>query len=101
MKIPKKIQIAGRTYDIEYDKSLNQSTLSWATIHPDKQKIIMQSNVDGNERSKESVEISFLHEVIHGVSKAMGRNDLYRDEAYTEQMSELLYQVINQIGDIK
>ncbi|NHZ86532.1 MAG: hypothetical protein GWP19_11750 [Planctomycetia bacterium] len=97
MKIPDKIQIAGRIFDIVYNNELNNEYGSSAEINPDKCKIIIQGNCKGNERNQQSIYISFLHEIIHAISKISGNRKLYEDEQFTEQFTELLYQVIKQI----
>ena len=97
MKIPDKIQIAGRVYDVIFSDELTTDNSEHARIEPDKCKIIIQSSCKGNERSKQGIEITFIHEIIHAISKGIGNYELYNDEKFTDQFTELLYQVIKQI----
>ncbi len=97
MKIPKIIQIAGRVFDVEYDDELNNEQGNHATFNADKCKIIIQPSCKGNERNIQGIHISFLHEIVHAISKTTANRKLYEDEQFTEQFAELLYQVIKQI----
>jgi hypothetical protein len=101
MKIPSEIQIAGRTYKIEYDENHDTDQGYNATLIVDRCKIVLQPDCKGHKRDKQSLEISFLHEIIHAISRATGDRQLYENEKFTEQWAELLYQVIKQIENNK
>ena len=91
MKIPKKLQIAGKVYDIRMVKGFYKKTDTWADICYSDSLI----NID-SDLSEQDVGISFLHEITHGILITMGRKDLKSDEQFVECFSELLYQVIRQ-----
>jgi Zn-dependent peptidase ImmA (M78 family) len=95
MKLPKKLKIAGRTFDVEYfdfDKSVRGNNMDGNCAH-NKQHIQIDST---NHRQHQ--ESTLLHEIIHLVSNSMNM-DLKEEQV--AQLETGLYQVLNDNGFLK
>ncbi len=97
MKIPKRIQIAGKTIDIVIDpKYCNEEKIYGREVY-DRNKIYLDDPVVSGI-SKEKQEQTFIHEILHYIYDVLGKNDSeLNSEAVICPVSELLYQVFKQI----
>ena len=94
MKIPKKIQIAGATYQIhrgcKFDDD-REGDLDWNTA------IIRIKN----DMCEDSEKITMLHEIVHGIDFAYMNGKLKEQfgEDGVDVIANALYQVIPQLED--
>lgn len=95
MKIPDKIQIAGKEFIIKFDNVYCDHENSYGIINIHRGEIILQNIVNGiDERKQDFIEESFIHEIIHAIYSIMGKT---QDEKFICHLSELLYQIFKQI----
>lgn len=96
MIIPKKIQIAGREVEIITDNEFCNKEGVIGQCRVNENKIYMTDEKNG--ASKQEVEQTLIHEILHYINGMLGRNgDIPDDHLYIKPLSELLYQVFNQI----
>jgi hypothetical protein len=96
MKIPEKLQIAGRTFKVIFDnKPLLKPNLS-GQIQYNQCKIILRKSDEYGIYARDQQEQIFLHEIVHGILNAMDHqaND---DEGFVESFSQYLHQIIKQL----
>ena len=93
MKIPKRFKMFGQTIDIEYDKTLTHRTDNIGVASSIRNKITLQSNIEGHPMPRQKMEETFLHEKVHLILNFM-RHDLSSNEAFVEIFSGLLHQSI-------
>lgn len=93
MKIPNKIKVAGKIYTVivpyaftERRDIQGQADHNLCIIR------VSDSSPDG-AYSRETVEETFFHELLHAVDRAYNNGDL--DEKVLSQLSEGLYQALN------
>lgn len=96
MKIPKKLQIIGREVDIVFDKKLYEEHKCIGRVDPDCNRIILMpiGNYGKISVTKVSLEIAFLHEVIHFIGEII---EVDPKETIVMYMSEVWHQIIQQI----
>jgi len=94
MSVPKNIKIGWRNYKIERQDVIDDSEDVYGEIIYDNQIIKVRNNL-----SDDDIKINLLHECIHGVLWLMG-NELRRNEDFVKALSENLYQVFKENGDL-
>lgn len=92
MKIPKEFKLLGSTIKIKYQKNLTQFDNALGTASYRTNEIYIQSNEVGYPRTKEQLEQTFLHELIHHILNAMKRKELNDDEKFVDMFASLLHQ---------
>ena len=94
MKIPKNIKIGWRNFKIVKVKNLKDEdkTSLLGRIDYNKNTIELENNGILHEFQK----VVFLHEFVHGVFNALGKNALNEDEQLVDGMAEILYGVIKE-----
>lgn len=94
LNIPSEINIMGQTIKIEFSEKLitEGDNVGQACFRENKIKI--QKNLAGFPRTKEQIEETFLHEVLHFIFHQLGDNELRDNEKLSIQVSGLLYQVL-------
>lgn len=87
MRIPKKLKIAGKVYDVEITDKLYLGAATYSAE-------IMYADllIRVHPAAKGKMEADFLHEVVHGIADAMGYRD--HDEREIDAMAQMLHQVI-------
>lgn len=92
--IPKSFELGGTTYNVELvDNSLGNGNV--ASIYYPLNKVQVAKNYsDSLNCTDEYKEISFLHELIHGILNAMGESEINNDERFIEGFANLLHQYI-------
>ena len=94
MKIPEKINIAGREIKIEWaGKELNKRNSDGETDYR-ANKIILVDNKKIYGQCQEDIDIVFIHEIIHFINHVTTGN---MDEETIGRFAEILYQVIKQL----
>lgn len=71
MRIPKKLKIKTKTFDVEYDKYLLRDQGKYGVCWYHKQKIVLD-----NTQHREHLEKTFFHELIHAVMDTSGLRHL-------------------------
>lgn len=95
MKIPDKIQIAGKEWIIKFDNVQCDRENSYGLCNFHKGEITLQNIVNGiDKRKQDFIDEAFIHEIIHAIYNVVGKT---QDENFICELSELLYQVIKQI----
>jgi hypothetical protein len=93
MIIPKTFKLANRTYNVRLADS--PIPCDGYTVFDDAQITLSQG------MSRPLAEHTYLHEVVHCITNAMGRQDLNEDEGFVDAFSGLLHQIlITQKGDL-
>ena len=95
MKIPNKIQIAGRIVKIIRDDESLISDGLLGQSRADEDKIILLSNKA--YLSTQCMEQTLIHECIHKINNILSVGSPQNSEEYVNPLSELLYQVFKQI----
>ncbi len=87
MKIPSKFQIAGQTYTVEYEPSMDDMGDHSSPFN----RIRLNPNYP-----QERIEQTFIHELLHAVRANSAREhpDSATEEEIVDSMSGLLYQVL-------
>lgn len=86
MKIPQKIKIGGKTYEVSITENL--------TLGCDYSGEILYNDLKINIRPSATakMEADFIHELIHGIYAHLGYSE--HDEKHIEELAEALYAVI-------
>lgn len=67
MKIPDKIKVKTRTYDIVYDEHLMRDNQKYGMCHHNKQLITLDST-----QKRDQLEKTFFHEILHAAMDSSG-----------------------------
>ena len=62
-------------------------------------EIVIAQNFNGRKQHQESINSTFIHEIIHGILDTMGETELSSNEKFVNTFAGYLYQVIKQIKD--
>lgn len=85
MKMPEKIKIGGKVYDVEITENISLGDHYAAEINYTDLKIRIRP---GN---RQYMEANFWHEAVHGILAHLGYYD--HDEKKVEELAEALYMV--------
>ena len=94
MKIPTKFKLMGLEITVEYDPNLVHNDDYHGAADYRNSKIIIQPDVEGLKRPKQSMESTFCHELVHFILWAMSEEKLRKDERFVDLFSGLLHQVL-------
>jgi hypothetical protein len=86
MKITNKVKIGGVTFKVEYKRNLTVGTGAYGQLHPSRQKIIIDKNLE-----REMQEGSFIHEIIEAIN---GMYELDLEHWKISVLDAALYQII-------
>lgn len=92
MKIPKRFKLLG----IEYTVKLIPAA-DWPEEHKEAVGLFSERNYEIwvlQTKKKQAMEQTFLHEAMHGILSAMGRDDLYGNEQFIDLLASLMHQMI-------
>jgi len=93
MKIPKKLKVAGLEYDVKTDYKFHQAnTLCGQCDHQGQEIRITGKCSDNNQRKRDSVEETFIHEMLHAIDRNYNNSAL--SEQQVTRLSTGLYQVL-------
>lgn len=95
MKIPKSIQIAGKTAKIIIDDKKMSSEGLIGQSRADEDIIYLMS--EKTHVSRQCIEQTLIHECLHKINNILCVGSPQNDEDYVNPLSELLYQVFKQI----
>ena len=88
MIIPKSYKQFGRTVKVSVESTGPRAEYC-GLASPDRGSILLTPGM-----SRDKLEHTFLHESIHLAMFALGRGDLFEDEAFTDQFAGLLHQLL-------
>jgi hypothetical protein len=91
MRIPKRFRLLGQEYTVEVLQSERwpEESDCVGIFRPNTHEIILRHN-----KSRSAIEHAFLHELNHAILNAMGRDKLYKDEAFVDLQAALLHQAL-------
>jgi hypothetical protein len=98
MQIPKTVKVGGITYDVvevDHDLCVNQKEVH-GKIEYNFCKITIRSDM----QSKQLMELTFLHELVHAMARERNLDWGDNDELYTEELAKALHCVIKDNPDI-
>lgn len=93
-KIPKSFECMGCTIKVIYDNKYCDDNGVLGEAHPNTNTIYLSDKDDGIPIPAERQIQIFLHECVHIWMSALGYDDLYGDEKFTDQLSGLINQMI-------
>ena len=99
MIIPSSFKLMGKTITVQYDNSLvdrkNSLGNTWC------QEIRLQNPGEQISITREDLEQTFFHELVHSILNSMSEKELSGNEKFVELFSSLLHQALTtQSGDI-
>lgn len=93
MKIPTKLNLAGITYRVEWQKGLTLDGIPcYGHCSPDEHVIRLETGMREPRRTQ-----IFLHELTHAVLWTIG-HELYNDEQFVNSFANLLHQALEVKG---
>ena len=97
MKIPDNITIGGQIIDVKLIDHLDNGYLGQISLG--ESEIVIAQNFNGHEQHQESINSTFIHEIIRGILDTKGQTEHSSNEKFVNPFSGYLYQVIKQIKD--
>lgn len=94
LNVPLRFKLFGETIDVVWDNELNNRDNANGMSNYRYSRIELQPNTKAIFRSKEQVEQSYLHEVVHFILAAIQEEKLRTDEKFVELFSKALHQVL-------
>jgi hypothetical protein len=98
MKIPEKLKVGGRDYEVIYPHRFEDSADVLYGLHDGSGQTIKIASMDshGGQRCEQAIANTFLHETIHAISMVYGckLGSLENGEDIVAQLAEGLFQVI-------
>lgn len=101
IKIPDKIKILARTYEVKWVNDLAFDKSAAGEIAYRSQEIRLQPSFDNAPCHHESIESAFFHELIHGVLFELSYLDLNADERFVDQVGNVIYAALRDAGMLK
>ena len=94
MKIPSSFEIAGRKVKVVENSRLGHENewLGAAVYRED--KIELQPSTKDRPRTKDCLNQTFCHELVHWVLYSMGKHELNRDEEFVDLFGTFLHQAL-------
>lgn len=89
MKIPTSFQLLGQKYTVKLiTQSQWEDPSCWGSFNPATREIHILDRGDTDNAQ------TYMHEVVHVVLVAMGREKLNKDEAFVDLMGSMLQQIL-------
>jgi hypothetical protein len=88
--IPNSFILGGSTINIEFVK--NELGSNVGQINLPTGKICLATNFRGESCNVDYMEVSFYHELVHGILDIMGKHELSSTEEFVEGFANLLHQ---------
>lgn len=95
MRIPKTINLIGRTIKVIEDKKLIHDNEWLGCAIYRENKIKLQPSTKERPLSKESIGSTYCHELVHWVLYSMGKHELNKDEEFVDLFGSLLHQALD------
>lgn len=97
MNIPTELNLMGSKFKVEMIDDIMVSSNHLGESHYYTQLIKLASNRLG--LCQETIEMTFIHEVVHCILFLLGETEMNQDEKFVTQFSNLLYQFIKQVNN--
>lgn len=97
MKIPDNITIGGQIIDVKLIDHLDNGYLGQISLG--ESEIVIAQNFNGRKQHQESINSTFIHEIIHGILDTIRETELSSNEKFVNTFAGYLYQIIKQIKD--
>lgn len=91
--IPSSFELGGTTYKVEQVDNLLEGD-NVAFINFPTSTVRIANQFKGSTCSASYKEVSFYHELVHGILDTMGQSELSSDEVFVEGFANLLHQYI-------
>ena len=88
----KKFKLGAVKWTVEVDNKRGDDREAYGSTYNDESKIILQEKTLGYKRTKEAIEQTLYHEVVHAILDTMGEHELSSNEKFVQQFSLLLHQ---------
>ena len=92
--IPKKFKLLGHNIKVRYDNNRMDDMNALGLCEPTFNVLSLAKKTGGKKMPKSTIEHTYWHEVTHRILRAMGENDLYKNEAFVDNFAGCLHQVI-------
>lgn len=86
-KIPSEIDLAGQTFQVVQDPSIQKLSGCCGQTHFDEGVIIINPQLRPDTRN-----VTYFHELVHAILMTMGAGELNKDEAFVDTFGNLLWQ---------
>ena len=96
MIIPKTFQIFGQTIKIIFKRNLIDKQQAFGIWDYNKNTIYLQSSTRKHILTKEQIESTVIHEVIHACLEHIGETKLSENESFVTGFSNILHQFLKQ-----
>jgi len=94
MKIPKRFKLFGSTVHVAFVEQLNMDDSARGMSSFRRQSISIQPSSKSWPRSKESIEQTYCHEIVHHILTALSEDDLSANEKFVDTFASALHQVL-------
>ena len=95
MKIPKSLQLGGRTIKVEYNDKVRHSDSAVGLAIFRLHKIELQPTTKEHPIIKSELEQTYCHELVHWILYSMGKHELTRDEEFVDLFGTFLHQALS------
>ena len=95
MRIPKHFSLMGYTVEVQYSDTLVDTEDRVGSALYRQSKIVLQSNCLGVSRSKQQIEQTYCHELVHFILRSMHALKECDNEGFVECFSGFLHQFMS------
>lgn len=92
MRIPKSFKLFGTEIEIIFDTKRCDQNECWGLASFKERQIVLTKEANGTKLSKEIIEQTFYHELMHMIMEVMEERDLRTNEKFINISSSLLHQ---------
>ena len=92
--IPKTVQLFGETIEVRWEKNLVSNQDDVGQAHYRTNMILLQPSTDALPRPRSSIEVTYLHELLHFIMNQIAHSD---EEKNSEDFIDLLAGVLHQV----
>ena len=96
IKIPKSVMLFGQRYQVEYNEKLHHSDSARGMAYHRTQKIELLPDTPTFPVSRQQMEVTFLHELLHICLNEMSECELRDNEKFVDILANLLHQAFSQ-----
>lgn len=89
--IPTSFELGGIKVNVALDKQYNDSGNA-GTAYLGTGSIRVKTSSNGEDYSKDYIQVTFYHELVHLILETMGRHELSKDESFVDLMATFLHQ---------
>ncbi len=97
MVIPSEFQLFNQTIKVKYSRTLIDKKGAFGLWYETKNTIYLQQSTRKHPLTKEQINATAIHEILHACLDLSGNQKLSQDETFVCVLSQLLHQFIEQI----